>query len=104
VEKAREYIAAHACDGIRPNDVIAHVGVSRSLLNLRFRQVCGKSINEDIQEIRLAEVRRLLGQTNRTILQIGRDCGFNDPDNLKRLFKRRYGVSMREWRRQNRDA
>ncbi len=38
-----------------------------------------------------------------SILQIGRDCGFNDPDNLKRLFKKRYkkryGVSMREWRR-----
>ena len=33
-----------------------------------------------------------------SILQIGRDCGFNDPDNLKRLFKKRYGVSMREWR------
>jgi len=99
VEKAREYIAAHACDGIRPNDVIAHVGVSRSLLNLRFRQVCGKSINEDIIDVRLAEVRRLLKKSDQTILQVGRDCGFNDPDNLKRLFKRRYGVSMREWRR-----
>jgi LacI family transcriptional regulator len=99
VEKARAYIAKHACDGIRPNDVIAHVGVSRSLLNLRFRQVCGKSINEDIIDVRLAEVRRLLKKSDQTILQVGRDCGFNDPDNLKRLFKRRYGVSMREWRR-----
>ena len=53
--------------------------------------------------MRLAEVRRLLKKSDQTILQIGRDCGFNDPDNLKRLFKRRYGVSMREWRRQNRD-
>jgi len=67
-------------------------------INLRFRQVCGKSINEDIQEIRLAEVRRLLGQTNRTILQIGRDCGFNDPDHLKRVFKKRFGTSMRLYR------
>ena len=38
-------------------------------------------------------------KTITSILQIGRDCGFNDPDNLKRLFKKRYGVSMREWRR-----
>ena len=98
VEKAREYIAAHACDGIRPNDVIAHVGVSRSLLNLRFRQVCGKSINEDILDIRLAEVRRQLEKTKHTILQIGRDCGFNDPDHLKRVFKKRFGTSMRLYR------
>lgn len=98
VEKAREYIAAHACDGIRPNDVIAHVGVSRSLLNLRFRQVCGKSINEDILDIRLAEVRRQLEKTKHTILQIGRDCGFNDPDHLKRVFKKRFGTSMQLYR------
>lgn len=86
------------CDGIRPNDVIAHVGVSRSLLNLRFRQVCGKSINEDILDVRLAEVRRQLEKTGHTILQIGRDCGFNDPDHLKRIFKKRFGTSMRLYR------
>ena len=98
VGKAREYIAEHACDGIRPNDVIAHVGVSRSLLNLRFRQACGKSVNEDILDVRLAEVRRQLERTDHTILQIGRDCGFNNPDHLKRLFKRRFGSSMRQYR------
>ena len=102
VEKALAYIAEHACDGIRVDDVVSHIGVSRSLLDLRFRQVCGKSILEDILDVRLAEVRRQLAKTTHTILQIGRDSGFNDPDNLKRLFKKRYGISMREWRTQNR--
>ena len=49
---------------------------------------------------RLAEVCRQLEKTNHTILQIGRDCGFNDPDHLKRLFKKRFGTSMRQYRRQ----
>ena len=88
-----------ACDGIKPADVVSHVGVSRSLLDLRFRQVAGKSILEDILDVRFAEVRRQLKETDRTILQIGRDCGFNDPDNLKRLFHKRFGMSMREFRR-----
>ena len=102
VENARAYIAERACDGIKPADVVSHVGVSRSLLDLRFRQVAGKSILEDILDVRLAEVRRQLKETDRAILQIGRDCGFNDLDNLKRLFKKRYGMSMREFRRLNR--
>lgn len=55
--------------------------------------------NEDILDVRLAEVCRQLEKTNHTILQIGRDCGFNDPDHLKRIFKKRYGVSMRERRK-----
>ena len=72
--------------------------MSRSLLDLRFRQVCEKSVLKEILEVRLAEVRRQLTKTDHTILQIGRDCGFNDPDNLKRLFRSRYGMSMRQYR------
>ena len=102
VEKARAYIAEHACDGIRVDDVVMHLGVSRSLLDLRFRKVCGRSVLEDILDVRLAEVRRQLAKTSHTILSIGRNCGFNDPDNLKRLFKNRYGMSMREFRNMNR--
>ena len=98
VENAREYIVKHACEGIRVDDVAVHLGVSRRLLDLRFRQVCGKSVLEDILDVRLAEVKRMLNDTDRTIIQIGRDCGFNDPDNLKRLFRKRFGTSMREWR------
>ncbi len=98
VENAREYIKEHACNGIGAIDVIRHAGASRSLLELRFRQVCGKSILEDILDVRLAEVQRQLEKTNRSILQIGRDCGFNAPNYLKRLFKKRFGTSMREWR------
>ncbi len=79
-------------------DVVSHLGVSRSLLDIRFRQVCGKSVLEDILDVRLAEVRRQLVKTNHTILQIGKNCGFNDPDNLKRLFKKRFGMSMRDYR------
>ena len=101
VEKARAYIAGHACEGTHVDDVVSHLGVSRSLLDLRFRQMCGKSVLEDILDVRLAEVRRQLVKTDHTILQIGRDCGFNDPDNLKRLFKSRYGLSMRTWRKAN---
>ena len=98
VENAREYIKEHACNGIGAIDVIRHAGASRSLLELRFRQVCGKSILEDILDVRLAEVQRQLEKTNRSILQIGRDCGFNAPNYLKRLFKKRFGTSMREYR------
>ena len=82
------------------DDIVSYLGVSRSLIDLRFRQVCGISVLQDILNVRLAEVRRQLAKTSHTILQIGRDCGFNDPDNLKRLFKSRYGMSMREFRAQ----
>ena len=99
VERARTYIKEHACEGIRASDVVSYLGVSRSLLGMRFKDICGKSVIDEILDCRLAEVKRFLRETDRTILQIGRDCGFNDPDNLTRLFRKRYGVSMSEWRK-----
>lgn len=98
VERALTFISEHACDGICVNDVAAHLSVSRSLLDIRFRQVCGGSVHARILEARLDEVKRQLSKTDHTILQIGNDCGFNDPDNLKRLFRKRFGVSMRQYR------
>ena len=98
--RAKSVIAAHACDGLRARDVAEQLGVSRSLLDLRFRQVCGRSVLECILTARLEEVKRLLTETGNTILQIGRNCGFNDPDNLKRLFRRRFGLTMRQFRNQ----
>ena len=98
VERAKSVIAAHACDGLRARDVAEQLGVSRSLLDLRFRQVCGRSVLDHILSARLDEVKRQLAETGYAILQIGRNCGFNDPDNLKRLFRGRFGLTMRQFR------
>lgn len=99
VERTLAYINQHACEGISAADVVQHLGVSRSLVDLRFAQVRNKSILQEILDVRLAQVKRLLANTNRPILQIGRECGFNDPDNLKRLFLKRFGMTMRDWRK-----
>lgn len=102
VERAKSFIAAHACEGLRARDVAEQLGVSRSLLDLRFRQVGGRTVLDHILSARLDEVKRQLAETRHAILQIGRNCGFNDPDNLKRLFRRRFGLTMRQFRNQSR--
>ena len=51
-----------------------------------------------ILAIRLEAVRRLVETTNRKFLDIGTACGFRNPDYLKRIFKARFGMSMRNWR------
>ena len=51
-----------------------------------------------LQERRLTLVCRMLETTNTPIARIGEFCGFNDDLWLKRLFRRRFGMTMREWR------
>ena len=98
VHKALSFIDLHACEGIRVTDVVKHLGVSRTLADLRFREVENRTILDAIIERRLAEVVRLLVSTHDSITRISLVCGFKNPKHLKRLFKSRYGTAMRDFR------
>ena len=102
VNAAMDYIKAHALEGISTADVIAKLHVSRALLNLRFRQLRNESVMDAILGIRLAAVRDRIEKTDRKFLTIGAECGFRNPDYLKRLFRKHFGMSMRAWRLKNR--
>ena len=60
----------------------------------------GSSIGETIIVTRLNEVKRLLATTREPINAIAASCGYANPNYLKNLFKRRFGLTMRDWRRQ----
>ena len=102
VQRALAFIDAHALEGISTADVVAHLRVSRSLADLRFREVTRSSILEAILERRLGEVKRLLRETDLRIAEVAARCGYRDANYLKNLFKSRCGVSMRAYRNSRR--
>ena len=98
VQRAVAFICANAVKGITPDDVVRHIRVSRRLLDLRFREVTGGSVQTAIRERRLDAVRKLLTETKRSIGEIALLCGYRDANYLKNQFKKRFGVSMRSYR------
>ena len=101
VQKAVAYINSHALEGIGVRDVVKHLKCSRRLADLRFRELQKQSILEAITERRLDEVKRLLAGTRDKMNAIASACGYKNPTYLKNLFKRRFGMSMRDWRTRN---
>ena len=101
LRRANDYIVRNADKNIKAADVARHLGVSRSLLDLRFREANGRSTATFSAEARLANVKRRLRKTKQSIRSISRECGFANPNHLKNLFKRHYGMSMREYRMTN---
>ena len=99
VARAREFIEKHATDGISPNDVAEHLGISRPLLDLRFRQTQKTSVGRLITTTKLNEVARRLRETHLSIDAIQELCGFKNANALKNLFKTRFGCSMRDYRK-----
>ena len=102
VTRARDFIDKHATEGISPGDVAAYLGISRTLLDLRFRETQKTTVGRLITDIKLAEVERKLRLTSLSITSIQELCGFRNANALKNLFKARYGVSMRDWRSRQR--
>ena len=59
-----------------------------------------QSVYEAILRVRLEEVKRRLRYTKASIAEITAACGWANPIPPKILFKRRFGLSMRDYRNQ----
>ena len=95
---ARAYIGQEALNGITAADVARHLGVSRRLADLRFRQFEKKSLLEAITDVRLEALKRRLADGGSTISQTSAACGFHNEGYAKRLFKAHFGLTMRDYR------
>ena len=102
ITRALEFIQRNSTRDLKVSDVVRHLGVSRRLASLRFREFHGKSILDTITECRLDEVRRRLQTSSQSISSLSRACGFENITYLKTLFKRHSGMTMREWRERSR--
>lgn len=98
VQKALSYIQRNALKGISVEDVACHLRVSRRLADLRFRELQGTTIGETIIAFRLEEVKRLLRSTKVPIGAIAAACGYENANYLKNLFRKRFAMSMRDFR------
>ena len=101
VQTAIAFINSNFQEGIDPNAVATELGISRRLLDLRFREITGKTVTETIRGNQLDEVRHQLVHSSDTIDKIATDCGFPNPTYLKELFKKRFNMTMRDFRKAN---
>jgi len=99
---AVETIRREACDGLTAAALIAHYPVSKRLFTLRFREAIGHSVLDEILHVRLEKVCTLLSRTDTSIGAIPLLCGFRTNSALNDLFRARFGMSMRSWRKTNR--
>ena len=94
-----EFIRLHATADISPDDAARAAGGDIARIKRAYRATYGHSICRGIQEARLREVQRLLRRTQMPIDDIAEMCGFGNGLYLKALFRRRFGMTMRDYRK-----
>ena len=102
IVSAMEMIRARACEGLSALDVVKHIGGSRRSAEMRFRETIGKSILEEIMDVRFARIFYLLENTDTSFDALASFSGFAGFESLRKTFRRRTGLSPSEWRRSRR--
>lgn len=75
--------------------------LSRSYFSKLFKESMGCPPQEFLIQMRLSKATELMKTSNASIGTIAQECGYPNQLHFSRAFKKRYGVSPREWRLQN---
>jgi signal transduction histidine kinase/DNA-binding response OmpR family regulator/sugar lactone lactonase YvrE len=79
-------------------DALAHaVGLGRSQLYKRMKELTGLSVADFIRNIRLEQAARLIQENKVNISQVAYTVGFSSPAHFSTLFKRYFGVPPSEY-------
>jgi len=100
VSVALKLIRRNACDGLSAKDVIAEMGCSRRLAELRFREVTGRSILEEILSVRIERAKHLLRHSSKSIAEIAAACGYGSANALRKVFEPIVGKMPKDWRKE----
>ena len=100
IHKALGFIKENFTDpDISLNVVADVVNLSPSHFSTIFSQSLGQTFIDYLTECRLKHAKELLVQTNDKLSAIAMDIGYNDPNYFSYLFKKREGLTPKEFRR-----
>jgi two-component system response regulator YesN len=104
-------LVRHACRYIEENynhpdisltTVAAHVALSPTHFSTIFSQELSVTFIEHLTQVRMERVKELLATSDEKVVNIAFAVGYNDPNYLGYLFKKREGFTPKEYRNQRR--
>ena len=101
IKEAINYIEQNFQNNISIEDIATVCGINRSYLGKIFRNSIGRSPQEFLMNYRMVKATELLKLTPLSIADVGSAVGYENQLHFSRAFKNIYGVSPREWRKQN---
>ena len=101
IKKVCAYVDDNLAQNISLESAAEFVQVSSFYLSKLFKEEKGETFINYISDKRLEKSRQLLAQTELSIKEITASVGYNDQNYYSRIFKSKYGISPKEYRKVN---
>lgn len=93
--QALSIMETHLSDLLPIETLAANVGITRRQLERLFREHLDDSPSNFYLRLRLDRARRLLQQTDMSIMEVCTACGFESASHFSRTYRARFGASPR---------
>ena len=101
IQEAIHYIERNYRRELTVEEIADVCKLNRSYFSKIFKEFTGCTPQEFIIRLRLSKAADLMKLSNDSIGEISVKCGYPNQLHFSRAFKKRYGMSPREWRAQN---
>lgn len=101
IEVAREYMQKKFAEPeISLEVVAAEIGLTTTYFSSLFKKETGETFVEYLTRLRLEEAMRMLEETDEKIYSVAEKTGYPDAGYFSYIFKKKYGISPIQYRRQ----
>ncbi|MGA2069928.1 MAG: DNA-binding transcriptional regulator [Sedimentisphaerales bacterium] len=98
IVEAMQYIRQNGNTPLQVDAIAKHVCMSKRLLQMRFHDLIGKSVHDEIIQAHFEIAKTMLIETNLPIDEIAAHSGFHYTSNMRRAFIKNTGMLPQKYR------
>ncbi len=95
-----DWMAQHFAEEFSLDQLASQAGLSKFHFIRLFRAATEMSPSQYHIHLRLNAARKLLRETDKSVITVGLEVGYSNPSHFAQLFRRETGLSPSEYRRQ----
>ena len=80
------------------------VGISRVHLHRKMKEMTNQTPHDFIKNLRLKQAARLLTKKGLSVTEVMYHCGFNSSTSFSTMFKRMYGMTPRDYKKEHEES
>lgn len=104
MQRVKAYVDEHFAEKLTLETVAGRFYIDKCYLTRLFKEQVGMTLTAYVQQVRITHAKRMLRFTDRSVEQIGLECGIGEPNYFSRVFRKLEGVCPSEFRRMWRQA